>query len=123
MRGDLVTISYHSLNYSWVRSCGIDWAFAEIVASDEKRRMKTKLLKYIEKLVGIFVWPVIVCQSNYVILDTIVYVIIVSDSPKKRAWVGKRGCSGWSCVGITRAILILTCRVSTIVLGRTAIAL
>ena len=123
VRGDLVTIGDHSLDYSWVWSCDIDWALAEIVASDEERRMEPELLEHIQKVVGIFIRSVIVGQSNYIIFNTVIYVVVVSDTPKERAWVSECRRSCWCSVGIARAVLILTLRVSTIVLGCTAITL
>jgi hypothetical protein len=75
----LVTFGDHALDQIWVGSCGVDFTFSIIIASDEERSVETVYFEYVEELSSVVVWSIIIRQRNDVVLDTIVDIVCVGD--------------------------------------------
>ncbi len=58
--GDLVTLGNHTLDDGRIRSCRVNRTFAEIVARHEESGVEAELLQYVQQLVCVKVWSVVV---------------------------------------------------------------
>ena len=86
VRSDLVALGYHALDEIWVWSCGVDGAFAVVIASDEESGCEAICFQGVQELGGVYVRSIVVGKSNDVVLHTIVDIVCVGDWSFQGSW-------------------------------------
>ena len=79
MRCDLVSFRDHAPDQIGVGSSEVDRALSIIVPCYKKCGVETVKFKGIEELCRVNIWSIIVSQSHYILLNTVVDVIFVRD--------------------------------------------
>jgi hypothetical protein len=78
---DLVTLSNHTLDQTWVGVGDINLSLAVVVASDEKGCGEVVRFQDIQKLLGVLVWSIVVGESDDAFLGAVIDFICIGNRP------------------------------------------
>lgn len=123
MGGNLVTFIDHPPQQVGPRGRGIDCTFPQIVSRDKERCREAILLEEIQQFGSVNIWTIIIRQGHDIRLGAAVDVLIISDLPQARPWIGEGGSSRRRFIRITTPKLPLAVRIPAIVVFRATVSL
>lgn len=123
MRGDLVTFGDHALDKGRVWGCGVDGAFAKIVARHEECGVEAELLQGVQQPGRVKVWSVIICQGYHICRGAVSDIIVIRNTSEEWSWIIQRRGPCRCSARIASAELPLAIRISTVSFASTTVSL